>query len=118
MPLWRAPVKAEQLFLRRLLIRLTWDTVSGMYNHSDSGLSVRNLVNESHLNTAHRKQLQLLRKRLTLNAEFHGVISWTHISDSNPSEQEQGCVSRRHSRFIAVTLGFPVPAFQETTVAC
>lgn len=112
MPLLRATVKAEQLFLRRLLIRLTWDTISGMYSHSHSSPSVRNLINESHLSTPHRKQLQLLRGRQTLNAEFHGVVSWTHISDSNPYEQDQGCASRRYSHFIAFTFGFPVSAFR------
>lgn len=112
MPLLRATVKGEQLVLRRLLIRLTWDTVSGMYRHSHSNPSVRNLINETHLSTPHRKQLQLPRGHLTLNAQFHEVISWTHISDSNPDEQDQGCVSKRHSHFIASTFGFPVSAFR------
>lgn len=46
----RATAKAEQLFLRRLLIRLAWAWTKGfeMHNHSNSSYSTRHLINKSH----------------------------------------------------------------------
>lgn len=44
----RATAKVEQLFLRRLLIRLTWDTGFGICIHFDSSYSTRQLINKSY----------------------------------------------------------------------
>lgn len=112
----RATVKAEQLFLRRLLIRLTWDAASRMYNHPDSTPSVRNLVKESHWNATHRKQLQLPRARLAVTAELHGATSRTHMSESNHLSENRAVLPGGLA-FYSAHICLSCPGFQETTVA-
>lgn len=98
----RATAKVEQLFLRRLLIRLTWDTGFGIHIHPDSSYSTRHAINKSHF------------KHYPQETAAAGKGMSDTKETQNFMELEEGRSNISHSNIILARAG---PCFQEIRIS-